>query len=147
MSVRYRWLPYVGQLNSKYKDNFWEVVQWPLYTGWLLYTGPLYTGSTVGDIQCTPRRKVCLLPFDSGNLWHLYVCSPISICYTDKPVHMTLKVGGKMQVSKNPSAHPDNRRVWLVVWSCRARLLILILLAFILGITEFNWSCVPEICL
>ena len=34
-------------LTVNIRDDFGEVVQWPLYTGWSLYTGPLYTGSTV----------------------------------------------------------------------------------------------------
>ena len=33
------------------RDDFWELVQWPLYKGWPLYTGPLYAGSTVSALQ------------------------------------------------------------------------------------------------
>ena len=31
------------------RGDFWEVTQWPLYTGWPLYIGSLYTGLTVSS--------------------------------------------------------------------------------------------------
>ena len=30
-----------------YNGDPWEMARWPWYTGWPLYTGPLYTGLTV----------------------------------------------------------------------------------------------------
>ena len=34
-------------LTVNIRRDFWELFQWPSYTGWPLYTGPLYTGLTV----------------------------------------------------------------------------------------------------
>ena len=34
----------MGTLTVNIRDDFWENDQWPLNTGWPVYTGPLYTG-------------------------------------------------------------------------------------------------------
>ena len=60
-------------LTVNIRENFWGVVQWPLYTGWPLYTRPLYTGLTVGafllpqgwgSVFCKimRRKKIFTLP-------------------------------------------------------------------------------------
>ena len=43
------WPIYTGQLCRKYNaiENLGEVVRWPQYTWWLLYTKPSYTGLNV----------------------------------------------------------------------------------------------------
>ena len=69
----YRWPLYTGQLNSKYKGWFLESRSvTPLYTGWPLYTGPLYTGSTVQTFVAF--RQFSGLFFVESVFWLLLLC-------------------------------------------------------------------------
>jgi len=47
-------------LTVNIRGDFWEVVQWPWWTGWLLYTGPLYTGLTVFILYRDRPPEGCL---------------------------------------------------------------------------------------
>ena len=71
------------------RDNFWEVVQWPLYTGRPLYTGPLYTGSTVVRIilMRSQRASVRTVEVDRSRVNEkkfnlmFYALTPYVLCY------------------------------------------------------------------